>query len=196
MTKIIGLTGGIGSGKSTIANHFLALGIPVYIADDEAKKITNSLETLNSIELIFGKSVFENNILNRKKLAEIVFNDAEKLKLLNDIIHPLVKKHFDNWLLKHATYKMILKESALLFETKSNKHCDFVISILAPLEARIDRVIKRDNLSHQEVLIRLNNQWTDKQRIEKSDFIINNDILENAIQQADAIFNQLNLIIG
>jgi len=101
MTQIIGLTGGIGSGKTTIANHFMVAGIPVYIADDEARKIMQSAEIIKEIKKVFGTIIFEKDILNREKLAQIVFGNPEKLKLLNAIIHPAVKKHFQNWVLDH-----------------------------------------------------------------------------------------------
>lgn len=191
MPKIIGLTGGIGSGKTTVANYFAALGVPVYIADEAAKKITNAPEILKQIKAIFGLSVFDNNILNRKKLSLIVFNDAFKLKQLNAIIHPAVKKDFDLWIAKHADCKIIIKESAILFETGGHKLCDHVVLVIAPLATRIERVMSRDNLAYNEVMIRINNQWTDKQRIELSDFIINNDILENTLKETKLIFDKL-----
>ena len=191
MPKIIGLTGGIGSGKTTVANYFAALGVPVYIADDAAREITNSPEILKQIKAIFGLSVFDNDILNRKKLSLIVFNDAFKLKQLNAIIHPAVKKDFDLWLAKHADCKIIIKESAILFDTGGYKLCDYVISVLAPLATRIERVMSRDNLDYNEVMIRIKNQWTDKQRIELSNFIINNDILENTLKETKLIFDKL-----
>jgi dephospho-CoA kinase len=191
MTKIVGLTGGIGSGKSTIAKHFESLGIPIYIADDEARKLTNSLEILSKIEIVFGKSVFDNDVLNRKKLGEIVFQNPKKLAQLNAIIHPAVQLHFDNWLTKHSNHKFIIKESAILFENGTNKKCDYVITVVATLENRIKRVLKRDNMSREEVLLRVNNQWTDQKKIEKSDFIINNNILEVAIIETNSIAKKI-----
>ena len=174
MTKIIGLTGGIGSGKTTIANEFLSLGIPVYIADDEARKLMQSTEVIDAIRTVFGNTIFENNILNREKLAEIVFSDPEKLAKLNAIVHPAVKKHFDEWLLNHKDAPFVIYEAAILFESGGYKNCDLIISVTAPLETRIQRVIDRDKTTREQVLKRINMQWDDEKRIAKSDFVINN----------------------
>ena len=175
MTKIIGLTGGIGSGKTTVAKLFEADGIPVYIADDEAKKIMLLPETIAKIINVFGDSVLSNDQIDRKKLSAIVFNHPEKLKLLNAIIHPLVKKHFDDWVKKHENFPFIIKEAAILFESGSYKYCDKIITVYASIETRIKRVMARDNASEEEVLERIQNQWSDADRISKSDFVIENE---------------------
>jgi dephospho-CoA kinase len=174
MTKIIGLTGGIGSGKTTIANHFLAAGIPVYIADDEARKIMQSSVIIEEIKKTFGSTIFENDILNREKLSDIVFNNPEKLKQLNAIIHPAVKNHFGNWILNHKNSPFIIYEAAILFESGSYKNCDLIITVTAPIESRIQRVIQRDKTTREQVLKRINMQWNDEQRFSKSDFVIEN----------------------
>ena len=174
MTKIIGLTGGIGSGKTTVANHFIAAGIPVYIADDEARKIMQSPEILKKIEKIFGSVIFKNEVLNRQKLAEIVFSNSDKLKQLNDIIHPAVKKHFGNWILNYKNSPFVIYETAILFESGSYKDCNKIITVTAPLETRIERVIQRDKTSRENVLKRIKMQLTDDQRLGKSDFVIEN----------------------
>ena len=174
MTKIIGLTGGIGSGKTTVANHFIGVGIPVYIADDEARKIMQSPEILREIEKIFGSVIFKNEVLNRQKLAEIVFSNSDKLKQLNAIIHPAVKKHFGNWILNYKNSPFVIYETAILFESGSYKDCDKIITVTAPLETRIERVIQRDKTSRENVLKRIKMQWTDDQRLGKSDFVIEN----------------------
>jgi dephospho-CoA kinase len=174
MTKIIGLTGGIGSGKTTIANHFMAAGIPVYIADDEARILMQSEAIIDKIQQAFGSAIFENGILNRQKLAEIVFDNPDKLKLLNGIIHPAVKKHFGNWVLKHKDHPFVIYEAAILFESGNYKNCDKIITVTAPLELRINRVIQRDNTTRENVLKRINMQWDDNQRIANSDFVIDN----------------------
>ena len=174
MTKIIGLTGGIGSGKTTVANHFIAAGIPVYIADDEARKIMQSPEILKKIEKIFGSVIFKNEVLNRQKLAEIVFSNSDKLKQLNAIIHPAVKKNFGNWILNYKNSPFVIYETAILFESGSYKDCDKIITVTAPLETRIERVIQRDKTSRENVLKRIKMQWTDDQRLGKSDFVIEN----------------------
>lgn len=178
MTKIIGLTGGIGSGKTTIANEFLALGIPVYIADDEARKLMQSAKVIDSIRSVFGDAIFENDILNREKLAGIVFSDPEKLEKLNAIVHPAVKKHFDEWLLNHKDAPFVIYEAAILFESGGYKKCDLIISVVAPLETRIQRVMDRDKTTREQVLKRINMQWNDEKRISKSDFVIKNTNME------------------
>lgn len=180
MTKIIGLTGGIGSGKTTIANYFQSFGIPVYIADDEARKIMQSPEIIEAIKKLFGSSVFENDVLSREKLAGIVFNDPEKLKELNKIVHPAVKRDFDQWLLQHAAEPYIIYEAAILFESGGYKKCDLIITVTAPVESRIKRVLERDKTTRELVLKRINAQWTDEQRISKSDFVIENTSIEAA----------------
>jgi dephospho-CoA kinase len=175
MTKIIGLTGGIGSGKTTIANHFKAAGIPIYIADDEARLLMQSSEIIQEIKNTFGQIVFDNAILNRQKLAEIVFNNSEKLKQLNSIIHPAVKKHFANWVLDLKKEPFVIYEAAILFESGSYKNCDKIITVTAPIVSRIQRVVKRDKTTPEQVLSRINAQWNDEQRISKSDFVIENE---------------------
>lgn len=174
MTKIIGLTGGIGSGKTTIANLFREANIPVYIADDEARKIMQSPEIIEEIKNTFGSEIFDDTILNREKLSQIVFNEPEKLKLLNAIIHPAVSKHFQNWVLNHEKYPFVIYEAAILFESGSYKKCDLIITVTAPIETRIERVIQRDKTTREQVLKRINAQWDDTQRISKSDFVIVN----------------------
>ena len=193
MTKIIGLTGGIGSGKTTIANYFAEKGIPVYIADDEARKITESPEILQSIRALFGDEVFNSEKLDRVKVSQIVFNDTDKLKLLNEIIHPAVKKHFKNWVLQHSNFDFIVYETAILFESGSYKQCDVVISVIAPIETRIKRVMIRDSVSREEVLNRIKNQLSDEDLIKKSDFIIENNTIEETKHQVDKILKKITI---
>lgn len=191
MTKIIGLTGGIGSGKTTIANYFRKAGIPVYIADDEARKIMQSPDIIEDIKNAFGDSVFDNSILNREKLSKIVFNDPEKLKLLNSIIHPAVRKHFGNWVLKYENTPFVIYEAAILFESGSYKYCDLIITVSAPLETRIQRVIERDKTTREQVLKRIDAQWNDQQRISKSDYVIENCNNTNTKSEVDRILKIL-----
>jgi dephospho-CoA kinase len=185
MTKIVGLTGGIGSGKTTIANYFQSMGVPVYIADDEARKIMQTPEVINAIKNVFGNAVFENEILSREKLAEIVFSNPEKLNQLNAIVHPAVRKHFNEWFLDYATAPFIIYEAAILFESGRYKDCDSIITVTAPLESRIERVINRDNTTREHILKRMNMQWNDEQRILKSDFVIENTDFETAKVMAE-----------
>jgi dephospho-CoA kinase len=191
MTKIIGLTGGIGSGKTTIANHLKSLGIPVYNSDDQAKKILYLPETIDSLKSAFGNVVFTNELFDKDKLAKLVFNNPQQLKVLNQIIHPAVKVDFENWLKANKNSPLIIKEAAILFESGSYKDCDVIISISAPQEIRIQRVIERDLLTYEEVISRINNQWTDEMRNKKSDYVIDNQDVGKAIIQAEDVINIL-----
>jgi len=193
MTKVIGLTGGIGSGKTTIAKYFESLGIPVYIADTESKKILELPETAILIQAKLGDAAFEKGKIDRRKLADLVFNDKQKLEQLNAILHPLVKQHFKQWLHNHKSSPIVIKEAAILFESGSYLDCDSVITVVAPLESRIERVVKRDNISREMILQRMHNQWSDEQRIAKSDFIIQNSDRLQARQQADEILKKLTI---
>lgn len=190
--KIIGLTGGIGSGKTTVANYIQSKGIPVYISDLEAKKVMELPEVITEIESNFGESVVtENRTLDREKLASIVFNDQDKLKLLNSIVHPAVKRNFERWVVKHKNYTYLVKEAAVLFESGSYKDCAAVITVCAPVETRIERVIQRDKTTREKVQQRINNQLTDGQRIEKSQYVINNEDFEQTKIQIDDLLNLL-----
>lgn len=193
MTKVIGLTGGIGSGKTTIANYFAAMGIPVYIADDEAKKVMQSENIVKQIKETFGNSLFENEILNRAKLAEIVFNNADKLAQLNAIVHPAVKKDFELWLQENKKHDYVIYEAAILFESGRYKECDVIITVTAPEEIRIERVLKRDNTTREQVLSRIKMQWNDEKRISLSNFIINNSNLKIAKEEVVKILKILNI---
>jgi len=191
MTKIIGLTGGIGSGKTTIANHLKSLGIPVYNSDDQAKKILYLPETIKSLKSVFGNGIFSNNLLDKEKLSKLVFNYPIQLKLLNQIIHPAVKVDFDKWLFANKNAKLVIKEAAILFESGSYKDCDAIISISAPQELRIQRVIDRDHATYEEVMSKINNQWTDDMRNKKSDYVIDNQDIEVACAQTQKIITIL-----
>ena len=193
MTKIIGLTGGIGSGKTTIANHFVKANIPVYIADDEARKISQSPEIIEEIKKKFGSEIFDDAILNREELSKIVFSNPEKLKQLNAIIHPAVKKHFQDWVSKHKNAPYVIYEAAILFESGSYKNCDLIITVTAPLESRIQRVIQRDKTTREQVLKRINAQWNDEQRIAKSDFVVENVNPETTKLEIDKILKILKI---
>ena len=193
MTKIIGLTGGIGSGKTTIANHFRKANIPVYIADDEARKIMQSEEIIDAIRKVFGESIFDEAILNREKLSQIVFSNPEKLKQLNAIIHPAVRKHFQDWVLNYKNAPFVIYEAAILFESGSYENCDLIITVTAPIESRIQRVIQRDNTTREQVLKRINSQWNDEQRIAKSDFVIENSNSETTKIEINKILKILKI---
>jgi dephospho-CoA kinase len=191
MTKIIGLTGGIGSGKTMVAKYIKSLGIPVYIADDEAKKIMTTDAVIQAIIKEFGTEVIDNNKLNREKLAQLVFNNSEKLEKLNKIVHPQVKKHFESWLEMNKNAPFVLKETAILFESGSNKYCDAILTVTSPLETRLQRVIERDKTDRASVLKRMESQWTDEQRIAKSDFVIQNISIDDTKKQVNEILKLL-----
>ena len=191
MTKIIGLTGGIGSGKTMVAEYIKSFGIPVYIADDEARKLMDRDRVIQAISTAFGKDVLDDGTLNRDKLAKIAFNNPEKLQKLNAIVHPEVKKHFDCWVEKHKQFPFVVKEAAILFESGSNKDCDAVITITAPLETRLQRVMERDQTDRESVLKRIQNQWTDEQRIEKSNYVIHNLSVDATKEQINEILKLL-----
>lgn len=174
MVKIIGLTGGIGSGKTTIAHHFHSLGVPIYIADDAAKEVMQEKSIIESLKNCFGDSIFEDGQLNRGALASIVFNDSEKLAQLNSIVHPVVRAHFDDWVQNHQSATYIIYEAAILFESGNYKNCDKVICVTAPLDVRIQRILGRDDTNLEAIQNRINSQWTDEQRINKSDYVIEN----------------------
>lgn len=190
-TKVIGLTGGIGSGKTTIANYFKSLGVPVYIADEEAKKILYTPDAVTEVTAAFGEEVLTDGMPDRKKLAAVVFNNPEKLQMLNNIIHPKVGVHFYNWLIVNKNAPFVIKEAAILFESGSYKNCDKVILVTAPEDIRVKRVMDRDGSTAQEVRKRMANQWDDDKKKELSDFIINNIVLEEAKNQARSIYNTL-----
>lgn len=191
MTRIIGLTGGIGSGKTTVANYIKSFGIPVYIADDAAKEVMETEEAVLEIKKEFGEDVFENGKLDRKKISKLVFNNPEKLQKLNAIVHPLVKRHFEEWLKKHHNAPFIVKEAAILFESGTYKNCDSIITVIAPIEDRIKRVMQRDNTDRKSVLERMKNQWTDAERIAKSDFVIYNRSVNETQKETESILKIL-----
>ena len=181
---IIGLTGGIGSGKTTAAEVFKKLGIAVYNSDEEAKKLMNSDTTIiNKLKMIFGYDIYDsNNLLNKKKLAGLIFNNKDKLNTVNSIVHPVVKNHFKKWVNKqNAPY--VIKETAILFESGINKDVDKIITVTAPIQLRINRLMKRDTISKEEIMKRINNQFDDEYKINKSDFVIKNDEKELIIRQ-------------
>lgn len=191
MAQIIGLTGGIGSGKTTIAHYFSSLGIPVYIADIEARKLMQLPSIIKALKTSFGEDFFDGKILNREKMANLVFNNPEKLKQLNAIIHPAVKSHFEQWCIANKNVPFIIYESAILFESDSYKNFDKIITITAPLETRIERVLQRDKTTREKVIERINSQWTDEQKIAKSDFSIENTDLKTAKLKVNEILKIL-----
>ncbi|KIX22491.1 dephospho-CoA kinase [Flavobacterium sp. 316] len=194
MTKIIGLTGGIGSGKSTVAKYIASKNIPVYIADDEAKKIMDDENVVVEVQLLFEENILnDKHKLDRKKIASIVFQNPEKLNQLNQLIHPKVKQHFKDWLKTHKNAPFIIKEVAILFETGGDKECDKVILITAPENVKMDRIMKRDNIDKNEILKRMKNQLSDDEKSKKSDFIVQNINLNDTFLEIDKILKILKI---
>ena len=180
----IGITGGIGSGKTTVCKVFETFGIPVYYADDRAKYLmVNDKKLTKKIINIFGKeSYLENGELNRKHISNLAFKNKSKLEKLNNAVHPAVKKDFENWVNEQkAPY--IIKEAALLFETGSYKDLDFNILVSAPLDIRIKRVIMRDNIDEASVLARVKNQMPEEEKTKLADFVVVNDGKHSLIHQ-------------
>lgn len=192
--KIVGLTGGIGSGKSTAARMFADLGVPVYNSDLEAKQLMHtSIKVKEQIINLLGKDTYVNNVLNREYIAQKVFADASLLKQLNNIVHPAVRKHFLEWTKKQkAPY--VIQESAIIFENENQDFYDYIILVTAPLEVKIDRILKRDNTTREKILSRMDNQWTDEKKEKMSDFkLINEDIvkLRLKIKEIHCILSEL-----
>lgn len=187
----IGITGGIGSGKSTVAHVFEVLGIPVYYADREAKKMMNEdAELKEQIVQHFGADVYSNGLLNRKHLASLVFDNKERLALLNSLVHPATIRHGLEWMARQSS-PYALKEAALIFESGSQEHLDYVIGVSAPLHLRIQRAMNRDNVTREEVLHRMKNQIQEEIKMRLCDFVIKNDEQELVIVQVLALDKKL-----
>jgi len=195
MALTVGITGGIGSGKSIVCQAFNVIGIPVFNADVVSKQILETdISVHQSLFDFFGVGIFSNNIPDRKKLAELVFNDAEKLAKLNSIMHPKVREDFAYWVNKNAHLAYVIQESAILFETGLWKYFDKTILVAAPINERIHRVIHRDTASEDEITKRINNQWTDEQKAKLANFRVQNSNSDRLIPQLLEIHQQLLLL--
>ncbi|KSA13959.1 dephospho-CoA kinase [Maribacter dokdonensis] len=176
--KVVGLTGGIGSGKSTVSKMFLELGVPVYNSDERAKKLMNtSAEIKNQIISFLGKESYHEEKLNRAYIAKKVFNDTTLLAQLNAIVHPVVREDFLKWT-GEQEYCYVIQETALLFENNAQHLYDSIILVTAPKEERISRVVSRDNGTREQVIARMNNQMDDEEKLNLSDFVIENIDIE------------------
>jgi dephospho-CoA kinase len=188
--QIIGITGGIGSGKSVVANILNSMGYPVYNSDDRAKILINRDSNLIlKIKESFG-NVYNTEGLDRQKMANIVFNNPEKLALLNSLVHPAVGHDFDLWVKKQSS-SLVFKEAAILFETGIYKSLNKVILVTCPLPIKIKRVMERDSVSQEDVENRMKNQWSDEQKIKLSDYVIDNSGNKLLIPQVQKILNHL-----
>lgn len=188
---IVGLTGGMGSGKTTVLKMFQKLGADVYVADIEAKKLMVTSESLKEkIRLAFGDRSYVNDVLNTSYLAKRVFGNTEKLALLNSFVHPAVQEHFKLFVLKsNADY--IVYESALLLQTKVKDICDFIIVVTTPVSTRIDRIRSRDMLSKEDIANRINHQQTIKEMISMADYTIENIHIKSTEKEVNRIHNLL-----
>jgi len=183
---IVGLTGGIGSGKSTVAGFFKKLGVPVYIADEEAKKLMHTPALIAQVTALFGQEAYTSGSLNRPYIADLVFNDGQLLQQLNAIVHPAVALHFEQWSQgQQAPY--VIKEAAILFENQGYKECDFTILVTAPVATRIKRVIERDHTSEEKIFARMEQQWKDEKKIPMADFTIDNINLKKSEKETGKI---------
>lgn len=187
----IGLTGGIGSGKSTVAKIFEVLGIPVYYADAEAKRLMNSSHALKaSIKQHFGNSAYKDEQLDRKYLADIVFNHKEKLDLLNALIHPVTIADAEEWMKKQqAPY--CIKEAALLFESGASENLDYIIGVYAPQALRIKRVMQRDGLERDEIMKRIHRQINEEMKMKLCDFVLLNNEQQLLLPQVLELHDKL-----
>jgi len=189
--KIVGITGGIGSGKTTVAKMFSAFGAPVYYADAEAKELTaTSPEIRADLIALLGEATFKDGVLDRKYMANKIFNDEALLAKANAIIHPRVAAHFKQWAAAQ-NFPYVLKEAAILFESGSYKDCDVTILVTAPEEIRIQRVMERDQATREEVVARMENQWSDAKKSELADFIIENLYLFDTQKTVENLHPQL-----
>lgn len=187
----VGITGGIGSGKTTVCEIFERLGVPVYYADKQAKYLMETDKKLReAIRQLFGDEAFDSeNNLNRTFIAGIVFKDEEKLLALNALVHPAVKADYDSWnsILERKEYPYSLKEAALLVESGSYKDLDKLIVVSAPLEDRIKRVMARDNVSEEQVKARIDAQLPDAEKVKLADYVIANNLIMELVPQVSKV---------
>ena len=189
--KIVGLTGGIGSGKSAVLSIFSSQGVPCYQSDSSAKKLMHQdPELINQIKALFGDDLYEGEKLNRGKLAEVVFADKSKLESLNAIVHPRVKEDFQLFLSQqNADY--VIKEAAILFETGGAEDCDVTILVTAPEDLRIERVMKREKSKVEHIKSRMRHQWSDEKKIPMADYVINNIDWDKTLKKVEEIHQKL-----
>lgn len=195
--KIIGVTGGIGSGKTTVCKLLEIMGIPVYYADLEARRLTDTDPLVHqSVRRLLGNEVYVNGALDRKRVGEMVFSNPELLSKLNAIIHPAVAAHFKKWLDERLRFPLVAKESAILFESGAYTTVNHVMTVTAPVQLRIQRVMKRDGLSEAQIISRMSNQWTDEKKIEMSQFVVHADEAQLVIPQVINLVQEITLSHG
>lgn len=191
----LGITGGIGSGKTTLCKVLEHFGVPVYYADEEAKIIIDSPKVQNKIVKAFGKDLIDSKgKLDRKKLAAMVFAQKSQLEKLNLVVHPEVAKHYLNWIKSNKKQRLVAKEAAILFESGSYKLMDKTLTVYAPKELRIKRCITRSKISREEIIQRMNQQISEKEKIKCSDFVVYNDNKRMLIPQIIKLLKKLNYL--
>lgn len=193
--KIVGITGGIGSGKTTVCKEFAKLGVPIYYADDEAKNLYANPAIQKKVTQLFGEGLIENGNVVRAALADIVFNDREKLQMLNNLMHPAVKQHFEEWVAKQSS-SYVIKEAAILIETGGHNNCDFTLLVTAPKQVRIDRVKQRDGADSASIEARITKQWSDDKKRDYADAELVNDGSTNLPQEVAVLHKRFLKLSG
>ncbi len=186
----IGVTGNIGSGKTTISKVFRALGVPVYLSDEHARKFYQNQDVRMAIELRFGTSIYNGNELNRKELASLIFSNRKNLDFINELIHPMVKLDFEEWA-SRQDWPYVIMEAAILFENGFNRLVDKTICVVAPFEQRLNRAMVRDSANKELIMQRMNNQLNQEQLAKLCDYVIDNEDKKMVLQriiQLDSMF--------
>lgn len=186
------ITGGIGSGKTTLCKVLEQFNVPVYYADDAAKDLLQTPKIKVLVQKTFGDTVCSNGSVDKQKLASIVFANEDKLNQLNSIIHPAVAEDYARWLKQHQNKKIVAKEAAILFESGSYRQCDKILCVYAPAKVRIQRAMQRSQLSKEEVMSRMKKQLPESQKIKRSDFVIYNDNKRMVLPQVLKVLKELN----
>ena len=190
----IGITGGIGSGKSTVCELFRLYGIPIFDADTEAKKLNDTSPTIcEKLTQLFGNDLYENNCLNRQKLASLIFTNTENLRKVNAIIHPEVATHFKKWASEQKNAPFVIIETAILFEASFNKLVDKTITVYASEKTRMERIAKRDNVSIAQIKARMSSQLSEEEKIRLVNFVVINDNRESLVAQVEALMSDFRL---
>ena len=172
--KVLGVTGGIGSGKTTVCGIFKTLGVPVFSSDEVSKDILFTPHIQKKVEELFGNQVLQNGVLSKQKLAKYIFSSEDALESLNQLLHPKVSEAFETWK-KHQKHNVVIKEAAILFESGGDKSCDYVLNVYCSEQERIRRVLLRDDRSELGIKAIIARQWSDNERKKHSDFTINNE---------------------
>jgi dephospho-CoA kinase len=190
----IGITGGIGSGKSTVVRLFEIMGFPVYTADIESGRLTEtSCVIREKLRAVFGDAIYRDGSLDKSLLASLIFGNKDRLRIVNSIIHPVVFEDFKKWAEVKKQSRAVIVESAILFESGFNSSVDFSVGVCAPVEVRTERVIKRDGVSKEAVLARICSQMSDEERNRLADFVIINDNSHSLLKQVEILLKSLHL---